>query len=263
MTFNDFWTNNNNPKLEKSEYLYNYRHILVLFLVLSLCIFFSIIFKKKSEKSKDILLKILASILLFFEITSRIVNLIIAEEYTVESVLKILLPMHICSVIVWTFIITIFFKIKNLYSFTVICGLLATGGFLLYPAVGLDRVYMTFTQLYSTISHSIGFVCGILMITLGYVKFNFKKIWQPFLSFAVMFLWGALLDFIIFPGENYMYLRVDPLELSLPFPYYFLYIAMLTAYISLYYIISLVINKIKNKRAWLLFLFFVIFSLLT
>ena len=56
MSFKDFWTNNNNPSLDKSEYLYNFRHIFVLILTLVLCVTLTLIFRKKSNRVKYILL---------------------------------------------------------------------------------------------------------------------------------------------------------------------------------------------------------------
>lgn len=248
MSFHDFWTNENNPSLPKSEYLYGTRHIIVLVSVAVTCILLSLLFFKKSDKAKRILMVILMSILLFFEITSRVVNLIIATDYSWQNITQIILPMHMCSVMVWVLIIAVFTKKQVLYDFAAIGGLLATVAFLLYPAVGLNRVYMSFTCLYSTISHSIGFIVAILLMSLGFAKFEWKRIWQPFLCFAIMFGWGALLDFVIFPGADYMYLRNDPLELGLSIPYHIVYAGILIVYILLFYIVYWVIQKIKNRR---------------
>lgn len=44
MTFHDFWTNENNPTLPKSEYLYNTRHILVLVGTVLACLILTLIF---------------------------------------------------------------------------------------------------------------------------------------------------------------------------------------------------------------------------
>ena len=64
-----------------------------------------------------------------------------------------------------------------------------------------------------------------------------------------MFAWGALLDFVIFPGEDYMYLKNDPLSLKINIPYHALYGIILVVYIALFYIINFVINKIKSKKS--------------
>lgn len=247
MTFKDFWTNENNPKLSKSEYLYNPRHLAVLITVIFLSILLTIIFKHKSEKVKNVLFYIFGGVFLFFEIASRVVNLIIASAYSVESVAKILLPMHICSVMVWVFIFAIFTRKQVLINYSVIGGIIATLAFLLYPAVGLNRVYMSFTCIYSTVSHMLGFVCCILLMTLGKAKFEFKDIWQSLLCFAIMFGWGALLNFVIFPGSDYMYMVNDPLELGLAFPYQILYGAILIVYTLSYYIIYGIIKKHEHK----------------
>lgn len=248
MSFKDFWTNENNPKLSKSEYLYNPRHLAVLATVVFLSILLTIIFKNKSEKAKNILFYVFGGIFVFFEVASRVVNLIIADTYTLSSVAKILLPMHICSVMVWVFIFAIFTRKEFLINYSVIGGIIATLAFLLYPAVGLNRVYMSFTCIYSTVSHMLGFVCCVLLMTLGRASFKYKDIWKSLLCLTVMFCWGALLNFVIFPGSDYMYMVNDPLELGLNFPYQILYGAILLLYTLAYYVIYDIIQKCKNKR---------------
>ena len=248
MSFHDWWTDSNNPSLPKSEYLYGTRHIIVLVLTALFCVIFTLLFYKRSEKAKKILFYVFGSIFLLFEVLSRVVNLIIADSYTIESVTKIILPMHICSVMVWVFIISIFTRNKMLLNFSVIGGLLATTAFLAFPAVGLNKTYMSFSCFYSTFSHALGFVTVILMLTLKQVKFEFKKIWQTFLCFAVMFAWGAFLNFVIFPGSDYMYMINDPLNLNLPFPYQIFYIILIALYISVFYLIGFIIDLAKKKN---------------
>ena len=108
MWFHDFMTNENNITLPKSEYLYGTRHIITLILTAILTVAIYFIFRNKSEKAKNILFKCFGFFFLFWEVSTRIVNLIIAESLTATKVFEILLPMHICSVMVWIFIIAIF-----------------------------------------------------------------------------------------------------------------------------------------------------------
>lgn len=161
--------------------------------------------------------------------------------------MKILLPMHICSVMVWVFIVAIFTRNKMLLNFSVIGGLLATSAFLLFPAVGINKTYMSFSCFYSTFSHALGFVTVVLMMTLKQVQFVFKKIWQPFLCFVIMFAWGALLNFVIFPGSDYMYMINDPLELNLPFSYQILYVVVISAYITVFYFFDWLVCFIRKR----------------
>lgn len=248
MSFKDWWTNENNPSLPKSEYLYNTRHIIVLVITVLLCVALTLIFYKKSDRAKQNLFYVIGGIFLFFEILSRVVNLIIADSYAWQDVLKIILPMHICSVMVWVIIVAIFARNKLLLNFGVIGGLFATVAFLAYPAVGLNRVYMSFTCFYSTFTHMLGFVTSIILMTLGMVKFEFKKIWQPYLCFAIMFAWGALLNFVIFPGSDYMYMVNDPLELNVSFPYQIIYLAIIALYVFMFYFIYWIIKKARGIK---------------
>ena len=249
MSFSDWWTNANNPSLPKDVYLYDARHIGVLIAVAVACVVLALVFYKKSDRAKRILLNVFAGILLGFEIVSRVVNLIIAESLDIATIGEILLPMHICSVMVWVFIIGIFSKNKTLINFGAIGGLVATVAFLLYPAVGLNRVYMSFTCCYSTISHSIGFITAVLLIVFGFAKFDIKDIWKTYVCFACMFAWGAFVNFVIFPGSDYMYMINDPLELNLGgFPYQVLYLIILAVYVLIFYITPILYRKLKNKK---------------
>lgn len=95
----------------------------------------------------------------------------------------------------------------------------------------------------------LGFVCCILLMTLGKAEFRFKDIWKTFLCFAVMFLWGALLNFVIFPGSDYMYMVNDPLELDIKMPYQILYVIILIVYTCVWYIHCCIERK-ENDLWW-------------
>lgn len=248
MTFKDFWTNDNNPMLKEESSVLATRQLICWIVVIIAAVLLTIMLSKKSQKARQIVMYIFAGILLFFEIASRVVDLFITPNLTLEKVVKILLPLEICSVVVWAFIIAIFIKKQFMYEFCAIAGLFATTLFLLFPAVGINRTYMTFTCIYSTVSHMIGFICAILMMTFGYCKFEFKKIWHVYLCFAVMFLWGALFDLLIFPGSNYMYLVEDPLEAGMAFPYQITYGFIIALYILSFYVITFIRQKIAEKE---------------
>lgn len=246
MTFKDFWTNENNPEL--SGYLYGTRHIILLVVTLILSVALTFVFRKKSQRVKQIVAYCFGGVFLFLEILSRVVNLIITTNYSLENIFKILLPMHICSVMVWVLAFAVFSKKQVLYNYSVLGGLLATLAFLLYPAVGINRTYMSFTCLYSTVSHMLGFVFSVLLLTLGFAKFELKKIWQPILCFTLMFIWGAIVNFVIFPGSDYMYMINDPLELNLGFPYQILYVALILIYILCFHLGYELKQKLKKRK---------------
>ncbi|MEG1582076.1 MAG: YwaF family protein [Clostridia bacterium] len=248
MTFIDWISGANNPSLPKSQYLYGTRHIILLCLVVFLAIIMSFVLRNKSERTKRIFFKTCACVFLAMEVLSRIFNLIFTDNYSFENIVKIVLPLHFCSVVVWLIIIALLVDNKPLINAAAIFGLLATTAFLLYPAVGLNKVYMSFDALYSISSHSLGWVVSILLMTSGYAKFEMKKIWQTFVVFFSIIAYGALFDFVIFPGADYMYLRNNPLPFTSPIPYQIIFLVVLLIYISIFYIVPLITNKIKKKR---------------
>jgi len=247
MTLKDWLRNENNPILPKSEYLYGTRHIVLLILTILFCFGVYFLLRKSSDKSKNIFLYVCASVLLFFEITSRIVNLVIANTYTLTTISQIILPMHMCSVMVWIFIIGIFSKNKFLLRYSAIMGLLSTLVFLLYPAVGINQKYMAFTNIYSTFSHMLGFILCVSLMSLRIVDFRFKKIWQPYVCATIMFAYGYLLNWVIFPGSDYMYMRNDPLGLGLNYPHQYLYSSILIVYIFTFYFVNLFTRRKESK----------------
>lgn len=245
MTWNEFWTNVGNTKLAPAEYLYSLKHIICLIIVVFLCVVLSLVFRKKSQKAKDNLLNVFGFYFLFWEVSTRIVNLINTTDYSLSNILDILLPMHICSVVVWVFIFACFLRKQNMINFSVVCGLLATGSFLLYPATGFVFEDWTFTVIYSVTSHSFGFVCAILLMTLGYAKFDWKRLPILLFGFVVMLSYGAFIDFILFPGSNYMFLVEPPVEILPLLPFQAVYGTLLVLYVLCFFIIY---NISKKKK---------------
>lgn len=247
MSWKDFWYNTNNPKLK--NYLYGPRHVLFILLAVGLAIFLWYIYKNKQEKDKRVLFKVIGFIFLGFETLSRIVNLIATNDYSIGNITKIILPMHICAIMVWVLIFGVLFNNRTLKQFAGIGGFLSTLAFLLYPAVGINRVYMTFTQLYSTFTHILGFITSILLITIDRdVEYKYPEIWKVILCFVIMFGYGVLLDFVIFPGSDYMYLVNNPLEIDMWIDYRIIFSIILGIYINIFYVVELIKNKKKNNK---------------
>jgi len=249
MSFIDWLFGQGNSALPTSEYLYGTRHLIVLGVVVFAIVALTLLLRKKDEKTKLKLLTVSAWIFLFWEISTRIINLIKTTDCSFLSILEIILPMHICSVMVWVFIVAGFTKKQWLINFAVIGGLLATVSYLLYPAVGLNMKYITFDALYSIFSHSLGCVVCVCSLTLGIVKFEKRYIWTTFLCFGVMFLWGTILNLFIFPGANFMYLCQNPLGFDTIIPYQIVFAIAFVVYISTFYLVAEIARKHRVKKA--------------
>lgn len=248
MDIKKWLTNDYNPEVPMSEYLYGPRHIVMLLFTLATLLILAFVFKNRSKKQKDILLLVLGIMLLVLEVANAIVDTVMEDNRSFESFINDVLPVEICGVMLYVYIITAFTKKQSFYNFSVICGILSTSAFLLYPGVGINREYVSFPGFYSVITHIIGFVFSVLVLIFGYAKFNFKDIWKIYVCFAVMFIWGAIANFLIFPGKNLMYMIEDPLKLNLKIPYQIVYLALIAFYISIFYTVSYLKNKYKKPK---------------
>lgn len=241
----------NNPSLPKSEYLYGTRHLIVIGIVIALTILVFLIFKNKSQKTKKIFFVVSASLFLFFEIAFRVREILTETNLDTVRFFKILLPLHFCSVAVWFIMISILSNNKFMLNIAPILGILATGIYLGYPAVGLNKTFINFPQFYSIGSHSFGFVVSFSMITLKYSKFDIKKIWQPYLIFSLIIAYGALMNFVVFPGSDYMYMINDPIGLNIGIPYQLVFLAIVIFYTFIFFLpnlIRVIINRQKTRK---------------
>lgn len=248
MTFVDWLFGNGISRLDPSEYLYKTKHIITLALVAFLSILLAIIFRK-NKKAQKILLNSIIGILIFFEITSRVLEMISLDIYTFPKIYEVLMPCHFCSIVVVSIIIGYLIKWQPLINVSVVGGFLATSVFLLYPAVGFNTSVITFSQLYSIASHSLGFIFAVLMVSYKKVDLDIKKIYQPIIYYAAAVLYGVFLNFVLYPGSNYMYFVKNELGLNVNIHVYrLILIAILSFEILCCYIPPLIKKSILAKK---------------
>ena len=91
-------------------------HISTLLICIALIIAFAFIFGNKDEKVRRRVIIVLASIILFFEITRRLINSYTNIEMTFNSFLYHLLPRPWCAISCWCIIIAVFSKKQFMYN---------------------------------------------------------------------------------------------------------------------------------------------------
>ena len=210
MTFSDFWANTNNPISTSGL-----QQILAIFLAVGLAVIIGILFKSKSSSAREKLLKILAFIMLGLEVVIRVVHLATANGLNFSKVLMILLPLDIFSVFVCLFIITAFIRKPILSNFTSICGIVCITMMLIHPVGALNYQNFTFQAIYDIVARAIGLTGAVCLITFGYASFSIQHLPITLLCFELMFLWGAIADFVIFTNQNFMFIRTPPYRLPI------------------------------------------------
>ncbi len=232
------------PTVTKSNYLYKTPHLITLAIVLVATLLVVFIFNKKSMKAKRTFLWIMVSILLVLEITSRVVHFIKGGDFFSSTVI----PMHFCSIMVWMIIIATFTNNKHMYTLSAMGGLIATIAFLLYPSVGFNKEVLKFSQYYSIISHSIGFVVSIFLITGGFASFKLKNIWIGAVFLVANYIYAFLLNYWLMPNNNFMYYSEN--LLPVPFGVWILiYILFVLTYFSSFYFVTYLKDRKRKKSA--------------
>ena len=121
-------------------------HISMLVLSIAIILVLTLLFRKKSEKSRKIVLFVIIGIILFFELARRIINICKTTEFTLDHTLYILLPRPWCAISTWSFILLLFVKKQWLYNFTCFTSMLCALVFFAYPGVGFNNQYILFEK---------------------------------------------------------------------------------------------------------------------
>lgn len=217
-------------------------HILTLVLCVAVIVSVTLIFRNKSEKAKRIVLWVLAALILVFELTRRIVNLIKNTNWDATSVLYILLPRPWCAISCWATMISVLVNKKFFYNFASATSLICAIIFFAYPSVGFNNKYILFENLYSIATHSLILITSILLITLKFTKFEYKNIWKEAICFAVLLVYVFLEIYVLKIEGDPMYFMpnndvMDILSISYG-AYLPLYILFMLVYLNAFYLID-------------------------
>ena len=100
MSFKDWLFSNREYNVEVNGQ-WGLKHILVLVLCIATIIALAIIFRRRSEKTRKIVITTLISLIFILEIARRIINLVKTTDYTLNGVLYDLLPRPWCAISCW------------------------------------------------------------------------------------------------------------------------------------------------------------------
>lgn len=233
----DFFFGSNN---KRTDYMYDTPHLIAIVSVVVASIIIIILARKMNKKQINITLWLFFAILLAFEIMHRVYRYVRGHAWYDY------LPMHFSSITVWMIIIACATKNKHFLNLSVISGILSSVSFLAYPGVGFNVDVLKFTNYYSIITHCIDLIYASFAISAGLVSYKWKDIWITIVYFVLVFVHSLLLNFVFFPGENYLY-YVENIT-SLPYGLYLAgYFAILIVYTLLFYVINGAVIKYKSN----------------
>jgi len=202
------------------SHLFGTAHLVALGIVLlvNLCFIFV---HKRDEESNEEARTLMAAILISNEISWHIWNYV-----TGQWTLQTMLPLHLCSALVWLNAWMLLSKKQVLYDFAYLLGIVGSLQALLTPDLGIYgfphyRFFQTF------ISHGLIFTSAIYMTVVE----EFRPTWKSLLRVLVI---GNLYMAAVFVlnlklGSNYLFIAHKPstpslLDILPPWPFYILWI---------------------------------------
>lgn len=254
-TFKEWITSSaENPKINGQ---WGPLHICVLIACIAIIIALSLIFRNKSDKAKRIVAIVLASIILFFELARRSINVykaVSGGNTTVRGWLSLFLPRPWCAISCWTIILSMVVNKKFVYNIASIMSLLCALIFFAYPGVGFNNKYMLFENIYSITTHALLLISSIVFMTLGLAKFEYKNIWKEIIYFAGVLVYTFLEIYVLkIEGDPMYFMPGNTIQeiLSIDYGWFLVgYILFIIFYFNLFYLIGDRKNvfKKKNKR---------------
>ena len=221
------------------------RHLIFVGIVFLISLFFIFGWKNPSEKAKRNMRYLLAAILLVWESGWHIWNAV-GGRWTVQT----MLPLHICSVMVWLSIVMLLTRNYRIYEFAYFLGLGGALQPLLTPEAGIYGLphFRAFQTLV---------VQGTLVLVPIYMTAveGYRPTWASFKRVAIggniymafVYVMNLLLD------SNFMFLMRKPDTASLmdmlgPWPWYLISLEVVAFLVFLLLYLPFIIKDAREKR---------------
>jgi len=219
-------------------------HVVALLLIVILNVAM-IGFRKSAEKTRNVVRWTMAIILWTDELSWHIWNL-----YWGHWTIQTMLPLHICSILIWLAGFMLIYKNYRIYEFAYFIGIGGAMQALLTPDAGIYgfphyRIFQTM------ISHGLLVTSAIYMTTVEGFRPTWKSFWRVIIGINIYVA-------IIFPinrllGTNFLYINGKPTTASLldalpAWPYYILYMELIGLVIFFLLYLPFILKDYKAKR---------------
>ena len=233
--------------------LFGWQHWLFIVFITAAIVTFSIIFAKKSEKTKNRVLNWAAILVISLYIFDFFV-----QPFWHDGTLAVgKLPFHICTLVgVLIPFVNFSGKFKFAKQTVVVWAILAPLAFILFPLNFINREVQPYSYpiIQSFLYHGLEIFWGVFMLVSKKASLRWRDIWQPIVGLFPVAAWATIGQELYYHGEvgeNFLMLRTDisayaPQWLYVPA----LFLGACTAIAFLYLIYWLVIRikeKSKNK----------------
>ena len=235
--------------------LFSIWHIMYILLIVGATIGVAFAIKNKSEKTKTVVLNILATA----TIATYIMDFFIMplNRFNGDETRQLIdidkLPFHICTFIGIMSVFAQFnTKAKKCSSFKEVVACLAIVSSLMYityPGSALGDVgTFSYKVVQTFLFHGCLFAWGVLTLTTGSASLKFKNIWKQAVGILIVMLWATIGNYS-YDDYNWFFLKesIFPFipDAAMPLAVFGAVFAMCV----IIYSINLVVKKIVNKKS--------------
>lgn len=238
----------NNSKMEIT--LFSFWHIFYLVIIFGGAILLACLLKNKSQKAKDITIKIFAYLTIGLYVADFFI-MPLSDSYDGISAYK--LPFNICTLMA-VFVPFVQFnkKFAPIKSVVTMLSLASSVMWMAYPGSALGGqppfsyiIFQTFMY------HGFLFIWGFLTVTIGDVKLHIKNCWKDLIGILVMLAWAAFgnavyqsYDWFFITGSTFPFFPTW----SMPFVVVGCVFAVCIVLYGINHACIAVANAIKNKK---------------
>lgn len=201
-------------------------------------------FRQSSDRTRQVVRVTMALVLWVDEASWHIWNL-----YWGHWNIQTMLPLHICSVLIWLASLMLLFKNYRIYEFVYFLGIGGALQALLTPEAG-NYGFPHYRIIQTMISHGLLITSGIFMTTVE----GFRPTWKSLLRvFLVMNIYMVIIFFVNMAlGSNYLMINAKPATASIidllpPWPTYIIYLELIGLVTCFILYLPFII---QNLRSW-------------
>ncbi len=186
--------------------LFDVWHLLYLFVILGGSVLLGVLFRKKSDETKNKLIRLFAYLTVGLYLMDFLI-MPLSDSYSGISVYK--LPFNICTIMaVLVPFVQFNPKLKAIKTPVVVLSIASSLSWMCYPGSALGGqppfCYLIFqTFMY----HGLLFAWGFLNLALGAVKLEIKKIWKEFVGILCILVWACFGNAIYDGEQNWFFIE--------------------------------------------------------
>ncbi|PKO08863.1 MAG: TIGR02206 family membrane protein [Chloroflexi bacterium HGW-Chloroflexi-2] len=224
--------------------LFSTQHLIAIFGIILVGTLIILIQRRAAPQQRLRVRWVMAILLVVNESLWHIWNFSIGE-WSIQT----MLPLHLCSVLVWLCAYMLVTKNRTIYEFAYLIGIAGALQAVLTPDLG-QYAFPHFRYFQVFLSHGLIIISALYMTLVEGYRLTWGSVKRVAIYGNIYFLFVFVLNFII--GSNYLFIAHKPETASLldvlpPWPYYLVIIELLAAFfILLFYSPFAIKDKFKK-----------------